>query len=173
MSTRFKLQLGDISTIQADAIVTSAAPDLLSGGPVHAAVHRAAGPDLASEVEALGGCPVGEARITDAYGLNAHHVIHTVPPTWVGGRHGELEALAACYRSALRLAEARGLQSIAFPSLGSGMQPQIPLHAAAPVVIETMLDWVAAHALPEKIILVCYDTHTFQIHQTVLKKALP
>lgn len=171
--TRFKLQLGDITTMHVDAIVNSTDSSLLDGGPVHSAVHRVAGPALLDECEQLKGCPVGEARITSGYQLPASFVIHTVAPTWVGGHRSEKELLANCYRNCLRLAEARGLKTIAFPSLGSGLQPQIPLDVAAPVVVRTMLDWTQSHALPEQVLFVCIEPTTFQIHQRVLREMLP
>jgi O-acetyl-ADP-ribose deacetylase len=171
--TRFRLQLGDITAMDVEAIVNSTDTTLQNGGPVHVAVHRAAGPGLLVECDTLEDCPVGEARITGGHQLRAKYVIHTVAPTWVGGGHGELETLAACYRTCLRLAEARGIHSVAFPSLGSGLQPQIPLEEAAPVVIRTLQEWLASHELPEQVVFVCFDTPTFQVHQKVLRETLP
>lgn len=171
--TRFKLQLGDITQMQVDAIVNSTDTSMAAGGPVHKSVHAAAGPRLAMECAQIRQCPVGEARITDAYDLPARHVIHTVAPTWLGGASGELDLLASCYRSCLHLAETRGLKTIAFPSLGSGLQPQIPLDQAAPVVVETLMRWVDGHEFPEQVLFVCFDTPTFQVHQRVLRAMLP
>jgi O-acetyl-ADP-ribose deacetylase (regulator of RNase III) len=173
MTTRLKLQLGDITAMNVAAIVNSTDTTLLAGGPVHLALHRAAGPGLAEECAELGDCPVGEARITGGWGLPAPFVLHTVPPIWVGGSAGEREALANCYRNCLRLAEARGLASVAFPSLGSGPQPQIPLEQAAPVAIRTILEFLESHELPRQVVLVCFDAATYQIHQKTLKEALP
>jgi O-acetyl-ADP-ribose deacetylase (regulator of RNase III) len=137
------------------------------------AVHRAAGPELARECEDLGECPVGEARITGGHELNAPYILHTVAPIWVGGGAGEKEALASCYRNCLHLAEARGIESVAFPSIGSGPQPQFPLDQAAPVAIRTILGWLDQHQLPREVTLVCFDIATYQIHQKSLKEALP
>jgi O-acetyl-ADP-ribose deacetylase (regulator of RNase III) len=173
MTARFKLQLGDITAVHAGAVVNSTGTTLLSGGPVHAAIHAAAGPGLAAECARLGGCPVGEARITGGHGLDVPFILHTVAPTWVGGDAGELDALADCYRNCLLLAEAQGIGSIAFPSLGSGLRPQIPLEQAAPVAIRTILAFLEAHPLPRQVLLVCYDATTYQIHQKTLKEALP
>jgi O-acetyl-ADP-ribose deacetylase (regulator of RNase III) len=173
MTNRFRLQLGDITSMAVDAVVNSTDSSLLAGGPVHVALHRAAGPDLARECEDLGECPVGEARITGGHGLAAPYILHTVAPIWVGGTAGEREALASCYTSCLRLAEAHGIESVAFPSIGSGPQPQFPLEQAAPLAVRTILDWLAGHALPRVVVLVCFDAATYQIHQKSLKEALP
>jgi O-acetyl-ADP-ribose deacetylase (regulator of RNase III) len=173
MTNRFRLQLGDITAMTVDAVVNSTDHTLLAGGPVHVAVHRAAGPELARECEEVGDCPVGEARITGGHSLAAPHILHTVAPMWLGGSAGEMEALANCYLSCLRLAETRGIVSVAFPSIGSGPQPQFPLDQAAPLAIRTILDWLAAHELPRLVVLVCFDSATYLIHQQSLKKALP
>jgi O-acetyl-ADP-ribose deacetylase (regulator of RNase III) len=173
MTNRFRLQLGDITSMRVGAVVNSTDNTLLAGGPVHVAVHRAAGPELALECLEVGECPVGEARITGGHSLAAPYILHTVAPIWVGGTAGEREALAHCYRSCLRLAEARGIESLAFPSIGAGPQPQFPLDQAAPVAIGTILEWLAAHYLPRFVTLVCFDAGTYQIHQKFLKEALP
>jgi O-acetyl-ADP-ribose deacetylase (regulator of RNase III) len=173
MTSRLRLQLGDITAMRVDAVVNSTDNTLQAGGPVHAAVHRAAGPELAEECLEVGECPVGEARITGGHSLTAPFILHTVAPIWVGGTAGEKEALASCYRNCLRLAEARGLESVAFPSIGSGVQPQIPLDLAAPLAVRTILDFLRDHVLPLQVVLVCYDAATYQIHQKSLKEALP
>jgi O-acetyl-ADP-ribose deacetylase len=173
MSSRLKLQLGDITAMHVEAVVNSTDESLLGGGPLHAAIHRAAGPGLLEECELVGECPVGEVRITGGHDLPARYVIHTVAPTWLGGGDDEERALASCYRNALRMAEARNVRELAFPSIGSGLQPQIPLEVAAPIAIRTILEFLGEHACPERVVLVCYDAPTYQIHQKVLKEALP
>ncbi len=173
MTPRLQLQLGDITAMDVEALVNSTDASLLDGGPVHKAVHRAAGPSLLKACEKLDGCPPGEVRLTPGYQLRAGSVIHAVPPTWQDGLHGEPELLAACYRSALELARKRGFRTLAFPSLGSGRQPQIPLEIAAPIAVRTILAFLETSPLPEKVILVCFDPTTYQAHQRVLREALP
>lgn len=173
MSTRFFLQLGDITSMNVEAIVNSSDSTLLDGGPVHTAVHGAAGPGLKEECAALQGCPVGEARITAAHGLGANYIIHTVAPTWNWGGALEEQALANCYRNSLELASTRNIRSLAFPSIGSGRQPQIPLDKAAPIAVSAILGFLNTHILPEKVVLVCFDVPTYQAYQRALKEALP
>jgi O-acetyl-ADP-ribose deacetylase (regulator of RNase III) len=134
-----RLERGDITSVQADAIVNAANEWLRGGGGVDGAIHRAAGPALLAECARLGGCPEGEARITGAGWLNARYVIHTVGPVWTGGQAGEAEVLARAYRSALALAEAHGVRTIAFPSISTGAYGY-PEAAAARVALRTVLD---------------------------------
>lgn len=156
-----------------EAIVNSSDSTLLDGGPVHMAIHGAAGPGLRKECAALRGCPVGEARITGAYDLGLRHILHTVAPTWNWGSPAEEQALANCYRHSLELAANHHLRSLAFPSLGAGRQPQIPLEKAAPIAVSTILDFLNTHILPEKVVLVCFDVPSFQAYQRAMKEALP
>ncbi|MCE1228266.1 MAG: macro domain-containing protein [Firmicutes bacterium] len=170
---RIQLQLGDLTLLKVDAIVNSTDQSLLDGGPVHRAVHEAAGESLAKACEKVGHCNPGEVCLTPGYNLASSFVIHTVAPTWQGGHRGEREALASCYTSALELAFERAFRTIAFPSLGSGLQPQIPLDQAAPVAIHAILQFLDHHPLPEKVVLACYDAPTYHAYQTVLRGMLP
>ena len=113
--------VGDITGLTVDAVVNAANAHLLPGGGVCGAVHRAAGPELAAACLALGGCPVGEARITPGIRLLAKHVIHAVGPIWQGGAQGEPELLASYYRRSLELAARRGLGTVAFPAISTGI----------------------------------------------------
>lgn len=110
----------DITLLDVDAIVNAANESLLGGGGVDGAIHRRAGPGLLAECRALGGARTGEAKITGGHRLKARHVIHCVGSVWHDGRRGEAEALASCYRNALRLAKEHSLKSIAFPAISTG-----------------------------------------------------
>jgi O-acetyl-ADP-ribose deacetylase (regulator of RNase III) len=158
---------GDITKFDVDAIVNAANETLLGGGGVDGAIHRAAGPRLLAECRTLGGCPTGEARITAGYGLKARHVIHTVGPVWRGGRSGEPELLAACYRNSLALAESGRLVSIAFPAISTGVYGY-PLEAAARIALGEVLAWRRSGRQPTHIIMVCFGRGVLDVYRRVL-----
>ena len=150
---------GDITKLSVDAIVNAANTSLLGGGGVDGVIHRAAGPELLAECRTLGGCAVGEAKITGGYKLPARHVIHTVGPVWNGGTHREPKLLASAYRSSLVLAEQHGLRSIAFPAISCGVYGY-PIAKAAHIAVQTVRAHLESHPLPERVILVCFDDDT-------------
>jgi len=132
-----RAERADITTLDVDAIVNAANSALRPGGGVDGAINRAAGPELAHAMAALGGCPTGEARITPGFDLPARYVIHAVGPVWSGGRSGEPALLASAHRSALVLARDHGCRSIAFPAISTGVYGY-PLDAAAEVAVDTV-----------------------------------
>lgn len=147
---------GDITTLAVDAIVNAANPSLLGGGGVDGAIHRAAGPDLTAHCARLGGCPTGEARLTPGFRLPAAHVIHTVGPIWRGGRTGEAELLAACYRACFALADTHALRSLAFPAISCGVYGY-PAEAAARVAVRESRAALARASHLVAVLLVAFD----------------
>ena len=160
---------GDITTIAADAIVNAANTTLLGGGGVDGAIHRAAGPELLAECRTLGGCPTGEARLTRGYRLPARYVIHTPGPIWRGGRCGEAEQLASCYRNSLLLADAHNCRTVAFPSISTGVY-HFPLDLAAPIAVGAVRDFLAAHpGAFDWVTFVCFDQRTKDAYDRALR----
>ena len=156
----------DITKLDVDAIVNAANNSLLGGGGVDGAIHRAAGPELLAECRTLGGCATGEAKITRGYRLPARHVIHTVGPVWHGGRSGEPELLASCYRRSLELALAHRLKSIAFPAISCGAYGY-PLEEAIPIAIGTVRGFVRLDAL-DRVLFACAQQDVLAAYERVL-----
>lgn len=164
---RIEVTRGDITRIEADAIVNAANTSLLGGGGVDGAIHRAAGPALLEECRRIGGCPTGEARITRGYNLPAAHVIHTVGPIWRGGEQGEDALLASCYESSLTLAVEHGIRTVAFPSISTGVYG-FPVERAAPIAVKTIRAFLAKHDEIERVVIVCFDSRVYNTYRGVL-----
>lgn len=158
---------GDITQAHVDVIVNAANTSLLGGGGVDGAIHRAAGPGLLAECRTLGGCPTGEARITDAYNLPHRFVIHTVGPIWYGGSVHEADLLASCYRNALRLAVDNACASIAFPCISTGAYGY-PLPAATDIAISTVRAFLAAEERPLDVLFCCYSAEALSLYRVGL-----
>ena len=163
----FALVRNDITKMRVDAIVASARPSLLGGGGADGAIRRAAGPKLALECLTLGGCRVGESKLTKGYRLPCKYVIHTVAPRWMGGGKGEAELLKACYRSALELAVAHGCESVAIPLLGSGARG-FPKAQAVQIAMQAIIAFLEDHDL--LIDLVVFDRESLEAGSRLSKE---
>ena len=159
----------NIVTLKVDAIVNAANTTLLGGGGVDGAIHRAAGPGLLDECRALGGCRTGAAKITSGHRLPAKHVIHTVGPVWNGGKRGEPELLASCYRTSLQLALEHELRTIAFPAISCGVYGY-PLAQAVKIAVSVTSACVSEHPEFEKIIFACFDRVALDLYLAELDR---
>lgn len=136
---KLELVCGDIAKQRdVEAVVNAANAELRSGGGVAGAIHRAAGPGLDAECRPLAPIRPGEAVITGGHGLPNRHVIHCLGPVY-GVDEPAAELLASCYRNALRLAEGKGVRSLAFPAISTGVFGY-PMEAAAEVALTAILD---------------------------------
>jgi len=168
MSNNISVVVGDITTLECDAIVNAANKSLLGGGGVDGAIHRAAGRELLAECRTLHGCETGEAKITKGYKLPAKYVIHTVGPVY-SGRAQDPILLGNCYRNSLDLAKANDIHSIAFPAISTGVYGY-PKAEAAGVSVGTVKAWLEENPDYElKVIFCCFGCSDSAFYSEILK----
>ncbi len=159
-----EITVADITTLEVDAIVNAANESLLGGGGVDGAIHRAAGPELLQATSTIGGCPTGEARITAGFALPARWIIHTVGPRWHGGQQGEAKLLRSAYRNALQLATEHRVQTIAFPSISTGIYGY-PKAEAAEIALSVFREYENQF---DRIIACCFNSADASLYQRLL-----
>ena len=169
MAGKITIIEGDITQQKVDAIVNAANTTLLGGGGVDGAIHRAAGPLLLEEWRRIGGCPTGEARITQGYKVPAKYVIHTVGPVWGGGKRNEAELLRSCYQKSLELAKKNRLKTIAFPAISTGAYGY-PIEEAADIALEEGFRYINDF---EEIRFICFSQADLQVYQTLYDEIMP
>lgn len=162
----------DITTLAVDAIVNAANEQLLPGGGVCGAIHRAAGPELADACVKVAPCPPGQARITPGFRLPARFVIHAVGPVWRGGEHGEAELLASAYRASLALARAHELTSMAFPAISTGVYGY-PLKPATAIAVDAVRAELARPGPIERVVFACFGDDALAVYQEALRSGGP
>jgi O-acetyl-ADP-ribose deacetylase len=168
---KLRLVVGDITRIRADAIVNAANARLAGGGGVDGAIHRAGGPAIMRELDAIradqGGCSTGSAVATTAGSLPAQFVFHAVGPVYRDGHHGEPEQLANCYRICFDLAERHGVGTLSFPAISTGVYAY-PLEEAAGVALETIAERLQnPDCRVAEVLLVLFDQATYSAYSRV------
>lgn len=169
MATLIRALKADITTLSVHAIVNAANTSLLGGGGVDGAIHRAAGRELLEECRLLHGCKVGDAKITQGYQLPAQFVIHTVGPVWRDGHHNEPALLASCYKRSLEVAQQHPIQSIAFPSISTGVY-SYPIEQAAEIAVSTVHQYLRTPSNIEDVVFCCFSSKDLAIYEQMLSK---
>jgi O-acetyl-ADP-ribose deacetylase (regulator of RNase III) len=170
-----ELMVGDITDVDADAIVNAANSSLLGGGGVDGAIHRKGGPKILEECKRIratvwpDGLPTGHAVITSGGNLKARFVIHTVGPVWLGGFHVEAELLKQAYKNSLKLAVANGLRTVAFPSISTGAYGY-PTKEASREAVLAIKAFLEREDKLEKVILVLFSQRDFDIYLKAAKE---
>lgn len=171
---QLQLLKGDITSIAVDAIVNAANSQLAGGGGVDGAIHRAGGPEIMTELDAIrsriGHCQTGSAVVTGAGRLPAKYVFHTVGPIYRDGNHGEAAALQSCYSTCLKLAIEHDVKTISFPSISTGIYGY-PIDEAAEIAVRAVADWLREHRGPVRTVkLVQFSDRDHEIYKRHAQK---
>ncbi len=168
------LEQGDITRVEADAIVNAANSALAGGGGVDGAIHRAAGPSVMQELDGIrkkiGRCEPGQAVVTAAGKLKARYIFHAVGPVYRGGGQGEAETLASCYRVCLQLAAERELKSIAFPAISTGIYGY-PLDDAAAIAVREISTFLKGESSIQEVRMVLFGHEAFTAFEMALARS--
>jgi len=171
MDPRIRVERGDITRIAVDAMVNAANYALVGGGGVDGAIHRAGGPSLMEELNVIrvrdGGCPPGSAVVTGAGKLPAKFVFHAVGPVYRGGKQGEPEQLAGCYRTCLNLAVERGARTISFPAISTGVY-SYPVEQAAEIAVREVRRFLESTDAVDQVIFVLFDSDAEKVYRRLL-----
>jgi len=160
---------GDITLVDAEAIVNAANTSLLGGGGVDGAIHIAAGSELLEECRLLKGCAVGEVKITKGYKLKAKYIIHTVGPVWQGGAKNEHMLLASCYRNVMEAASSLKVSTLAIPAISTGVY-RFPYEEAALIAVTEIRRFLAKKRYPDTVYLVSFSDYQYELYKKTLSQ---
>jgi O-acetyl-ADP-ribose deacetylase (regulator of RNase III) len=168
---RIRIERGDITRLAVDAMVNAANSALAGGGGVDGAIHRAGGPTLMQELDAIrereGGCATGSAVVTGAGNLPAKFVFHAVGPVYRDGRRGEAELLASCYRTCMELAVEHGARTISFPAISTGVYGY-PSQDAAEIAVRAVRAFLAKSEAIDAVVFVLFDSASEKTYRRLL-----
>lgn len=170
-NTNLYIIQGDITEMKVEAIVNAANNTLLGGGGVDGAIHRAGGPIVLEQCKEIGGCPTGEAKITTAGDLPSKYIIHTVGPIYIDGRNNEDKFLYRAYYNSLKLAEEYELDTIAFPSISTGVY-SYPKKDAANIAIKAIIDFIDGEGKIEEVNFVLYSKKDYLLYENILNEEM-
>jgi len=171
-ATTLSLVRGDITAEETDAIVNAANSNLSGGGGVDGAIHRAGGPSIMQECRKIGSCPAGSAVVTSGGRLKARYVIHTVGPIYRDGTHGEAKTLASAYRESLKKAVENGVNTLAFPSISTGVYGY-PVQDAASTALAAVIEFIRENSGLDLVRFVLFSDSDLQAYCGALKKLIP
>ncbi len=164
---RIVIQQGDLTEMDTDAIVNAANNDLILGGGVAGAIRRKGGEEIQRECSTIGSIPVGYAAITSAGKLKARFVIHAASMRLGGGTSAE--SLRHSTAHSLRIAHERGLKSIAFPAVGTGIAG-FPLKDCAEIMLREAAEHLRRETSVETIYFVLFDEAAEEIFRRAWKQ---
>ena len=165
MDKKLDIIMGDLLRQDVEAIVNPSSATLLEGGEVDSIIRRTGGKKLEEECKNLHGCPVWEAKTTNAYNMRAKYIIHTPSPIWRGGFFEEEKLLASSYQSSLKRALELEVKTVAFPSLSTGTH-NFPLEKASYIAIESLCSFLEENGRDlEGVYLVCYDSKVYDSYR--------
>ena len=168
---RIELHFGDITEYVADCIVNAGRPSLLGGGGVDGAIHKKAGEELIEYCKTLGGCSVGQVKLSPGFNLPSKNLIHTVGPKYLFKTDSEVEDLRNCYLNSLELAKKNEFKTLVFSNISTGAYG-FPKDLASNISFETVVSFLNENNFPEKVIFCCYDIENLELYMNLLKVKL-
>ena len=168
---RIELHFGDITEYNADCIVNAARPSLIGGGGVDGAIHRKAGAQLSEFCKTLGGCSIGEAKISPAFNLPCKNVIHTVGPRYLFKTESEIQDLRNCYLRSLEIAKEKEFKTLVFSNISTGAYG-FPKNLASNISFETVTAFLLENEYPEKVVFCCYDLENLESYMNLIKEKI-